>query len=64
MNIGVLTGDGTMYLYIVNKKIKNDEIEEFLSNHIDLSPGNFNWQVLESEQCGSGFVNFRVVEVD
>ena len=64
MNIGVLTSDGEMYLFIVKKKLKDDEIEEFLSNEMDLSPENFNWQVLEKDQCGSGFINFRIVEVE
>ena len=65
MNIGVLTSDGEMYLFIVKKKLKDDEIEEFLSNEMDLSPENFNWQVLLNEQgSNEGFLNFRIVEVD
>ena len=72
MNIGVLTENGEMFIFLVDeKKFKvkadqdtyNESIEEFLSNQLDLGSGQFNWQELESEQNGSGFVNFRIIEV-
>jgi hypothetical protein len=65
MNIGVLTSDGCMYLFVVKKKIEDEDIEQFISNKLEgMSPNDFTWQVIESEQCGSGFLNFRIVEVE
>ena len=63
MRIGVLTGDGEMYLFLVKKEIKEENIEEFLWNQLGISPENFNWQVLTNDGGQPRpALNFRIVE--
>jgi hypothetical protein len=65
MEIGVLTSDGVMYLLLVKKKIKDDDIGDFISEELGESANCFNWQVLKTDDGQPNpTLNFRIVEVD
>lgn len=62
MKIGVLTSIGEMYLIITNRKMEDDEIEDFVCTVVEESAGNLNWQKLTEKHDGT--LNFKVLEVD
>jgi hypothetical protein len=59
MNIGVLTGNGELFIFKIldEKKLEDSDgsrdIEGFLCNELGMSSEEFNWQVLEfgSDDC-------------
>ena len=65
MEIGVLTSDGVMVLIHAPKltsSIKDEELEQMIADIIENTPGNFNWQVLDSEPTGELY--FRITTTD
>ena len=62
MNVGVLTSEGEMYLFVFRKKMQASRLEEWISDEIGISSENFNWQVLGVAN-GDNFLPFRIVEV-
>lgn len=61
MNIGVLTSSGIMYLIQTQKKIKEEDLEEFVCKTVDESAGNLNWQVLDISE--DSVLDFRMMVV-
>lgn len=62
MNVGVLTSEGEMYLFVFRKKMQPCRLEGWIGEELGISHNDFNWQVLDvADQCGH--LPFRVIEV-